>query len=763
MNKQYETKDDVHNRIWADRDLSKVTKILPKEEFSQSIEEASLRVAVYCRVSTDRVSQAVSFNLQKRYYVKYVKSHPNWKLIGLYSDEGKSATTVKRRDGLLMMLKDAADGKFDLIVVKSISRLCRNLGDSIRIIKELKSLPRPIGIYFESEQMYTLDPNMDFVINILAMVAEGESKKKSEYTTASYRQRYSEGMYTVPASLGYRKVGVNQIDIDKDEAETVKLIYDMYLAEFDPKEIAETLMELKRKTHTHQYVDGRIKEGEVTWSESSVLNVLENEKRCGDVLAQKTYTVDYSEHLVKKNNRNVTQYYAVDQHPAIISRDDFYLALKIKRANKGGWKNGLQVIKTYVSGTLKGYVVTIPGWYGFGVSDYLRASLKAYNVDIPEETLYPYYVCSSSNEPSSEDEPSEIEHFHAITEEELEEDQELSMEEYKVFNEEVPSYLPALTELRAELRRDMGNDNKEKGIPVSARLFSTSEKPVATIDKRGIKFNSNCYERLSQRIDRVIKYIKLLWNPVSNMLLVGEADDNDPDTVKLQWVTYDENGYKMRRCSAHSLFEVIYRYMGWNPANKYKLYGEVVETINGKYIAFETVDPVVRVSFKKNMTSEKEKKGKDKIDIAVEDAKNTAAFYEDELDEFAEYLACKGTGRSKAVFFSDSENDAEKPDDECNQYDPEYVKKLVMEGTIPDGGWKYLDGMVEWNKNGFEMMSESWNGQMCSIRHRVDKSLQDERASSRNFGWPLNYTYPEKKDVLSEIDRLRKELTSDSE
>ena len=196
MSTGYNSKSDIRDMFEKGKDMSKINCILPKESTDGIDNNGIKRVAVYCRVSTDGIGQTVSFEIQKKYYIKYVRSNPGWKLCGVYSDEGISATTTKNRIGLQMLINDAKAGKIDLIVIKSISRFCRNLEDSIRIINELKALPKPVGIYFETERISTLDPSMDLIIKVLSMVAEEESKKKSEAIIGSLRARYSEGFFS---------------------------------------------------------------------------------------------------------------------------------------------------------------------------------------------------------------------------------------------------------------------------------------------------------------------------------------------------------------------------------------------------------------------------------------------------------------------------------------------------------------------------------------------------------------------------------------
>ena len=237
----------IRERYGRQRDMSKVTFIPARKEIRPYDPTVRKRVVVYCRVSTDGIAQVSSFELQKNYYLKYVRQRPDWKLVALYSDEGITATSMDKRVGLLTMLEDARAGKFDMIIVKNLSRLNRNLKDCLSIVNELRKLPHPVGILFETENMYTLDKNVDFTLTVLSLVAEEESHKKSEAMNASYFMRFSQGDYMKPSLLGYRRVGVNEIEVDPEEAKTVRLIFDMFRAGYDPGLIANVLMHLGRK------------------------------------------------------------------------------------------------------------------------------------------------------------------------------------------------------------------------------------------------------------------------------------------------------------------------------------------------------------------------------------------------------------------------------------------------------------------------------------------------------------------------------------
>ena len=372
-----QTKESIRERYGKNRDMSKVTFIPARKEIRPYDPSVRKRVVVYCRVSTDGISQTTSFELQKNYYLRYVRQRPDWKLVALYSDEGITATSMEKRTGLLTMLEDARAGKFDMIIVKNLSRLNRNLKDCLSIVYELRKLPHPVGILFETENMFTLDKNIDFTLTVLSLVAEEESHKKSEAMNASYFMRFSQGDYMIPSLLGYQRVGVNEIAIDEEEAKTVRLIFDMYRAGALPETIANVLMKLGRKTHQHTTKNGKVIGGRLKWTASSVVNIIRNERRAGDVLAQKTFTPDFKDHKSVVNNGDLPQFYARDQHEAIIPRKEYEQAIRMLDANSGGWKHGLQQLEVFETGAFKGFVGAVPNWRGFSAEDYNRAGLRA--------------------------------------------------------------------------------------------------------------------------------------------------------------------------------------------------------------------------------------------------------------------------------------------------------------------------------------------------------------------------------------------------
>ncbi|MBO4375014.1 MAG: recombinase family protein [Lachnospiraceae bacterium] len=722
-------------------------------------------------MSTDGISQTQSFETQKSFYINYVKNHPGWNLIGLYSDEGLSATTIKGRRGLQMMLQDAEAGKIDMIVTKSVSRFSRNSNDFRFMIKKLKSLSPPVEIYFETETLSTFDPAMDLAISMLAIFAEQESVKKSEAITSAQRMRYDEGFFLVPDSLGYDRSGVNEISVNEEEAETIRLIYDMYLAGFIPAEIADTLRELRRRKHTHVYFDGSRKEGNYDWTASSVLNVLENEKKCGDVLAQKTYTIDCLEHKVRKNYRNIKQYYGLDQHPAIISREDYYLALKIKRGNRGGWAEGVQVLKTYNAGALQGCVLTVPRWHGFCLSDYLRASLRGYGIDMKEESLYPDYVMSAMSSAgqndveedglvSDEDDEKTISHFYAVSKEEFDSAPAYTGEDQKEPEEEIPEEVESELEILLKSIRSkisVKNNNGHEGcLPVSGRLFSIQRKPVVTIDKCGIFFNKECYKRLvpDGRADRV----EILFNPVRKDIYIRLAGSESSKAQTLRWIK-DSGEISMVRCPAGALSKAIFESEEWDKESKYKILGDVCSICGAKYLIFDLTDPIVSVNTNRRADQE-EVQNASKRFLEVEVMPDILK--KEEYESF-DYNDTETTGkvenRSRAVYFENDDklcpDDLSIHDYEDRMYDPSFIRQLIQSGITPVEGWDYLNGIIKWTKSGFQLMSPDWKESYSEKRYKAEGIRDREESKETITGWTTKYSFPTRESVRKKIERLK--------
>ena len=270
------------------------------------------RVAAYARVSTDSDEQYSSYEAQVGYYTNFIKGKPNWEFIKVYADEGISGTSTKRRDDFNEMINSALNGNIDLIITKSISRFARNTLDTISITRQLKA--KGIEVYFEKENLWSLDDKTEFLLTIMASIAQEESRSISQNITIGKRWGMKEGRvsFAYKNFLGYKKVD-GKIVIDEEQAEIVRLIYRMFLKEGRTYSgIAEFL-----KSNGIPTPSGK----NTNWTKNNIYSILTNEKYKGDALLQKTYTADYLEHRLVRNNGELPQYYVENNHPAIIEKD----------------------------------------------------------------------------------------------------------------------------------------------------------------------------------------------------------------------------------------------------------------------------------------------------------------------------------------------------------------------------------------------------------------------------------------------------------
>ena len=187
------------------------------------------RVAAYARVSTDNEEQLSSFDAQTDYYTRHIKSNPAWTFVEVYTDEGISATSTKKRDGFNRMISDGLDGKIDLIITKSVSRFARNTVDSLTTVRKLKE--KGVEVYFEKENIYTLDSKGELLITIMSSLAQEESRSISENVTWGQRKRFADGKVSLPYKrfLGYEKGEDGITKIVKKEDLVVRVIYKLFL------------------------------------------------------------------------------------------------------------------------------------------------------------------------------------------------------------------------------------------------------------------------------------------------------------------------------------------------------------------------------------------------------------------------------------------------------------------------------------------------------------------------------------------------------
>lgn len=266
------------------------------------------KVAAYARVSTDMEEQQTSYQTQVDYYTSYIQGRNDWQFVGMYTDEGISGVSTKHREGFQTMVTDALAGKIDLILTKSVSRFARNTVDSLTTVRALKEAG--VEVYFEKENIWTLDSKGELLITIMSSLAQEESRSISENVKWGHRKRFAEGKASIPFNnlLGYKKGEDGTLVIDETQAPTVRRIYQLFL---DGKSINEIKHILESEGHVTSL-------GNHTWSTTTIRSILRNEKYRGDVLMQKTFTADFLTKKVKRNNGEITQYYVEGHHEPII-------------------------------------------------------------------------------------------------------------------------------------------------------------------------------------------------------------------------------------------------------------------------------------------------------------------------------------------------------------------------------------------------------------------------------------------------------------
>ncbi|MEC0179968.1 recombinase family protein [Paenibacillus peoriae] len=285
----------------------------------QSIQKK--KVAAYCRVSTDSEEQKESYTNQVNHYTKYIQNNLEWEMADIYADEGITGTNTKNRTHFNRMIQDARNGKLDLILVKSISRFARNTLDLLKYVRELKSLG--VAVFFERENINTLDTTGEVLLTILSSLAQDESRNISENSRWGILRGFQNGKVFCNTTrfLGYDKDEHGELVINEKEAEIVRRIYEEYLDGKSYQAIARGLMRDHIKTAA----------GGSRWWDSSITLILTNEKYYGALLQQKTVTVDFLTHKRIKNKGQEQQYFIEDNHEPIVSKEIFEAVQKEKK------------------------------------------------------------------------------------------------------------------------------------------------------------------------------------------------------------------------------------------------------------------------------------------------------------------------------------------------------------------------------------------------------------------------------------------------
>ena len=285
-----------------------------------------LRVAAYCRVSTDDEEQLTSYEAQKNYYTDKIMTNKEWTMAGIFADEGITGTSARKRPEFLRMIRQCKQGKIDIVLTKSISRFARNTVDCLNYVRALKELG--IAVIFEKENMNTLEIDSEILITMLGAFAQSESESISANVRWGIRQAMKEGKATIQYKYlyGYRKGDDGKPEIIPDQAEVVRKIYDLFLSGTPVRGIQEYLNENAVPNIN----------SEPKWARSAIDSILTNEKYCGDVLLQKTYIDDCINKKVKKNTGQLPMYLVQNHHEGIISRETFDAAqAELSRRNAG--------------------------------------------------------------------------------------------------------------------------------------------------------------------------------------------------------------------------------------------------------------------------------------------------------------------------------------------------------------------------------------------------------------------------------------------
>lgn len=513
-------KERVRKRINTKIDVENYEFIPAREQVDYYDNNICRRVAVYARVSTGSVQQTSSYELQKRYYEDFVVHHPNWTLVHIYADEGISGTSLARRDEFNRMIADCKNGTIDIVITKSVSRFARNVVDCISTVRMLTELPHPVGVFFESECIFSLKDDSQMALSFQATMAQEESHIRSRSMETSLRMRLDGGLPLTPKLLGYSHDSEGQLVINPQEAPTVKLIFYMYLYGYSTGEIAQRLTELGKKTYL----------GNVVWTSGSILQVLRNERHCGDILTRKTFTPNYLTHKSKKNKGDRPQSVYRNHHEAIVSRDDFIAVQQLLNNSKYGNKSILPELRVIDSGLLRGFVRVNPRWSGFKSGDYYNAAAS-----ISDDNT----ICDLGG-----------------------------------FEAEKPDIHIQVS----------AGDFDMRGFEITrTELFDSTTRPYMIFNDKKIKFSMVCVRKFGQN-----NQVELLVNPKDGRVAVRTADKGSRHCVQCSRVS---NGiYYPKEIAGSAYFHTLYQLFGWNLNFKYRISGQLYQKGNELVYIFSTRD-----------------------------------------------------------------------------------------------------------------------------------------------------------------------------
>lgn len=497
-----EEKQKVRERQRGYR-TDEIVVIKAAEPVSLRDTRTELRVCAYCRVSTDNIEQTSSFELQKLYYEEYIAKHENWKMVDIFADEGISGTSLNKRAGFKKMLQACTDGKIDLIVTKSVSRFSRNVVDCIDTIRKLKTLNPPVRVFFESEGIDTGDSSSDVMLNILAIFAQEESHTKSEIMQWSVDNRFARGNFLTPRLFGYN-IDPDKPDryvINEEEAAVVRLVYSMYVTGYSPKEIATTMTKLNYVSNIR---------GERKWTPATVNNILDNERRCGMIIARKTYTPDFTTHKSRKNVNQRNKYQMNEHHEGIVCADLYNEVLRIKEMRRHRNYDLIPSLSVIKEGALKGFVPVSIKYAGFTYDNYLFASNFAYSKDADgnpiKDKVKPIYKNAFSN-------------------------------------------------------FDLSDFEK-----VDSQLFSTPSQPMCWFKYNQMYFNRACLDKMKNT-----QYIELLFEPTEKLLAIRSCNEYDDYAIK--WGVEKNDKLSPLTKTSSGISHILFDCMDWNQEYRYRMIG----------------------------------------------------------------------------------------------------------------------------------------------------------------------------------------------
>ena len=543
-----------------------IHKIAATASASEGDENKPLRVAAYCRVSTDDLDQALSIALQIAEYKEKIKSNKSWIYVGTYVDDGFSGTNTDHRQGFQKLMQDAMDGKIDLIITKAVSRFARNLLDCIKWVEALQNHDPPVRVFFEQENLDTMSQTSGIILFVLAMVAEEESHMKSEAILLSLEWRFSRGRFLTPRLFGYSKVEVPDgygghkkvLKINEAEAGVVRWMYSALLSGMTPEEIAGTLTDLAIPT------GGRKKDGSYNthWIDNTVVSILRNEKHCGDVLARKTYTKSFKDHKSRKNTGQKNKYFQANHHEAIVSRTTWNAAQRILNSRRYGHEGTYLPMRIIDEGSLTGFISMNRSWAGFDSEDYYRASQIAMGLldGELEANLEKEFLPESGHRLGG------LMDDHGIAQ--IARDLTAAEEKMKA-------------ELEGKEQDDSEESRKEEAVKtyqvVSGDMFTRLYEPVVRINTSSIAFNRTCVERMH------CEYAEILFNPVERMLVVRPCEADHPNAFP-----WDAKGR-----GSSPLSKVLYATMGWEEDYSYRIPCQPLTGPNGETVLFFDLDNYV--------------------------------------------------------------------------------------------------------------------------------------------------------------------------